>query len=903
MSAIHPKKLSIVLGGYLCFTILVFSVVILMWTYNSASDLIDREMKNNFRQVEKISKQIIMREFDKLENSLMTIQRNEALRSYHPGTGELDATKYDNAIDLMLSLTESNPLDILFVANRDNTIWIDASSPFYAPEMNLSEIVRRKKTLIHVGMIDCFAAQTTCLSALVKAIPLLSKDTGKVVGTILGGIVLEHNLRLMQEIHEETDSSVVSFFINGRLIGATDHRDAGTTKVLAVARQGVEGELFVEDPDPKSGSPGLISSWFTIEVHGKRTPLEIGSAVPSTPFLKLKEVYVRKGIVLSVVFMLLPFLTIIIIRKMTFKPLGNLLEYAKTVSSGNYAAEYQQGTIKEFNQLGAAMEKMVIGLKMSNTQLIMDIDRIKKAEEARLLSEERYQDLFDNVPVGLFRTTPQGLIISVNASHIKMFDFQSKKELLASWNADSFYVDRKDRVRFLTHLKKHNSIRQFEVQLKRKDNSIFWGSLSARSHLDSENQIQWIDGQVENITERKNSELEKARLHARLNQTHKMEALGTMAGGISHDFNNILSAILGFSEFALQNTPPKAPRYECLEEILKAGIRARDLVKQILAFSRQGEQEMNALELEPLIGEALRLLRASIPSTIEIHMNISDCPPVNADATQIHQVIMNLVTNAAQAMDQTTGTITVSLREVDLDQTFMAKYAGLKPGQYTMLTVQDTGCGMTPETEFRAFDPFFTTKEKGSGTGMGLAVVHGIVQDHNGVITVYSEPGIGTTFNVYLPAHNAPAKAPPKIKTAAQHGSETVLFIDDEEPLCTIGKRILESLGYRVLATCSSLKALDMFKAQPEKYDLVITDLTMPKLTGKQLAKEITDIRPEIPIILCTGFSGNASNTKDIQENGITAVVHKPLLISELAKTVRTSLDRDRTHATPPSFQ
>ncbi len=903
MSTVHPKKLSVVLGGYLCFTILVFSVVILMWTYNSASDLIDREMKNNFRQVEKISKQIIMREFDKLDHSLTTIQRNEALRSYHPGAGELNGTKHDNAIDLMIALTDSNPLDILFIANRDNTIWIDASSPFYAPEMDLSEIVRRKKTLIHVGVIDCFAAHTACLSALVKAVPLLSKDTGKVVGTIFGGIVLEHNLRLMQDIHEETDSSVLSFFINGRLIGATDHMDAGTTKVLAVARQGGEGELLVQDPDPESGSPGLVSSWFTIEVHGKRTPLEIGSALPSTPFLKLKEVYVRKGIVLSFVFMLLPFLTILIIRKMTFRPLGNLLEYAKAVSSGNYAAEYQQGTIKEFNQLGTAMEKMVIGLKTSNTQLVMDINKVKKAEKARLQSEERYQDLFDNVPVGLFRSTPQGRIISVNYSYMKMFGFQSKKEILASLRADSLYVDRKDRGQFLTHLKKHKSIKQFEVQLKRKDDSIFWGSLSARSHLNSEDKIQWIDGQVENITQRKKSELEKARLHARLNQTHKMEALGTMAGGISHDFNNILSAILGFSEFALENTSPGDPRYECLEEILKAGVRARDLVKQILAFSRQGEQEMKPLELEPLVREALKLLRASIPSTIDIQMDITDCPPVNADATQIHQVIMNLATNAAQAMNKNTGIINVSLREVDLDQTFMAKYAGLATGLYTMLTVQDTGCGMTPETEIRAFDPFFTTKDKGSGTGMGLAVVHGIVQDHGGVITVYSEPGTGTTFNVYLPVYKTRVKAPPEIQMAAQHGSETVLFIDDEEPLCTIGKRILETLGYSVLATCSSLKALDMFKAQPGKYDLVITDLTMPKLTGKQLAKEITAIRPGIPVILCTGFSGNSSNNKEIRDHGITAVVHKPLLISELAETVRTSLDRNRIHATPPSIQ
>ncbi|MCP4114746.1 MAG: response regulator [Desulfobacteraceae bacterium] len=901
MSTVNPQKLSVVLGGFLCFTVLIFSVVILISTYNSASGLIDREMRNNFRQVQKISKQIIMREFDRIDNSLTTIQRNEALRSYHPGTGELNDAKHDTAIELIIALTESNPLDILFIAKRDNTIWINANSPFYGPEMDLSKIISRKKTLIHVGVIDCFAGHTTCLPALVKAVPLLSKDTGKVVGTLFGGIVLEHNLRLMQNIHEETDSSVVSFFINGRLIGATDHLDAETTKFLVVARQGAEGELSVENTDAGSGSPGLVSSWFPIEIHGKKTPLEIGSALPSTPFLKLKEVYVWKGIVLIFIIMLLPFITVIVIRKMTFKPLGNLLEYAEAVSSGNLVAEYQKGTIKEFNQLGAAMEKMVIGLKTSNTQLIMDLDRIKKAEKARVQSDERYQELFDNVPVGLFRSTARGRIVSVNSFHVKVFGFQSKKEILTSWSAESFYVDPKDRDRFLSHLRKHNSIKQFEVQLKKKDDSIFWGSLSARCHLDSSGKIQWIDGQVENITERKNSELEKAKLQTRLNQTHKMEALGTMAGGIAHDFNNILSAILGYSELSLADTPPGDTRYEFLEEILKAGIRARDLVKQILAFCRHGEHEMTPLELEPILTEALKLLRASIPSTIDIHMDITDCPPVNANATQIHQVIMNLTTNAAQAMNQDTGIISVSLREVDLDQAFTAKFEGLEPGAYTMLTVQDTGCGMTPETEIRAFDPFFTTKEKGSGTGMGLAVVHGIVQDHGGVITVYSEPGTGTTFNVYLPVLNAPLPPSSNDKTTAQHGSETVLFIDDERPVCIIGKRILESLGYDVLTTCSSRNALTMFKTEPEKYDLVITDLTMPKLTGKQLAKEITAIRPGIPVILCTGFNGGLTD-QDARESGITAVVHKPLLTNELAETVRTSLDRHRIEAAPSLF-
>lgn len=380
-------------------------------------------------------------------------------------------------------------------------------------------------------------------------------------------------------------------------------------------------------------------------------------------------------------------------------------------------------------------------------------------------------------------------------------------------------------------------------------------------------------------------------LEAQLRQVQKMEAIGTLAGGVAHDFNNILGAIMGYAEMALYNVPEGTSARRNLEQVLKASYRGKDLVKQIITFSRRSEQERKPMRIGPIIKEALKLLRASLPTTIEIHHHIgSESGMVLADPAQIHQVLMNLCSNAAHAMREKGGVLEVSLADVELDSDAAGGHPDFKPGWYLKLTVSDTGYGMDHATMERIFEPFFTTKGPGEGTGMGLAVVHGIVKGYGGAITVSSEPGQGSVFNVFLPQIEADTIMEPTSLTPIPRGSERVLFVDDEEALVDMVRQMLEHLGYNVVAKVSSIEALDVFRAEPESFDLVIADQTMPQMTGAELAKELMRIRPDIPIILCTGFS-EVITEEEAKAEGILEFVMKPISTREMAETVRRVLD------------
>jgi PAS domain S-box-containing protein len=396
------------------------------------------------------------------------------------------------------------------------------------------------------------------------------------------------------------------------------------------------------------------------------------------------------------------------------------------------------------------------------------------------------------------------------------------------------------------------------------------------------------------ITEQKRIEAEKDRLKAQLAQAQKMEAIGTLAGGIAHDFNNILGIIMGYAEIADFALPLDSKVKQDIAEVLKATHRAKDLVTQILTFSRKQDQERRALLVVPVIKEALKLLRSSLPATIEIRQKLDLLQGedlVFGDPTQIHQILMNLSTNAAHAMRERGGILAVTIAPVDFSLLSDGKAMELSPGKYLKLTVEDTGHGMDRTTLDRIFDPYFTTKGPGEGTGLGLAIVHGIVKSHNGAIIVFSEPGEGTTFHVYLPKLEREALSLEAATTPIPRGSERVLLVDDEEGLANAVKQMLEHLGYRVTATGNSVEALILFRDQPEGFDLVITDYTMPGMTGTALAKEIMNIRPDFPIILCTGFSEKIS--EDSAKNiGIHALLMKPVTKRGIAEAVRRALDK-----------
>lgn len=395
---------------------------------------------------------------------------------------------------------------------------------------------------------------------------------------------------------------------------------------------------------------------------------------------------------------------------------------------------------------------------------------------------------------------------------------------------------------------------------------------------------QWLHiGFLRDITERKH-------LEAQLRQTQKMEAIGTLAGGIAHDFNNMLAAILGYTELATYEVPDGTPAWHHLQEVLTAGRRAKELVQQILTFSRQHEQERKPVHLPLLIKEALQLLRASLPSTIDIRQSLDPAAAtILADPTQIHQVLMNLCTNAEHAMRSQGGVLTISLTPIRVDTSLAATHPDLQPGPYVCLTIQDTGHGMSPEVIARIFEPFYTTKRVGEGTGMGLAMVHGIISRHGGAITVESQIGQGTAFHIYLPQIDTLFPAPSRTEDILPQGEGCILFVDDEAPLARLGQETLERLGYTTVVRTSSIEALAAFRAAPYQFDLVITDHTMPNMTGEALSCELRRIRPDIPIILCTGFSHTMTSEK-AQTLGIDAFLMKPLVMRDLAIAIRRVL-------------
>jgi len=375
-------------------------------------------------------------------------------------------------------------------------------------------------------------------------------------------------------------------------------------------------------------------------------------------------------------------------------------------------------------------------------------------------------------------------------------------------------------------------------------------------------------------------------------QSQKMESIGTLAGGIAHDFNNILFALIGHTELLLNDFPEAGSTRDSLKAIYSSSLRARDLVKQILTFARQEKGEVMMMKLQPIVKEALKLIRSTIPATIFMDQSIqSDCGVVVADPTQIHQIVMNLATNAYHAMEENGGELKVTLKEVDLGAEDLID-PDMTPGTYACLTVADTGKGMHKGVMDRMFEPFFTTKENGKGTGLGMAVVHGIVKRLTGAIQVHSEPGKGTQIHVYLPViRKSPENKAFLVQDPVPGGSERILLVDDEEDIVHVEKQTLERLGYKVEIRTNGIEALEAFRATPDKFDLIISDLAMPKMPGDKLAAELFKIRPGIPILLCTGFSDTISETT-IKSMGIRGILLKPIIIRDLAKKIRGILDK-----------
>lgn len=515
---------------------------------------------------------------------------------------------------------------------------------------------------------------------------------------------------------------------------------------------------------------------------------------------------------------------------------------------------------------------------------VRDITERKKVEESLRFT----QFIFDKASIGIYQTDSKGRILNLNEQACKSLGY-TKSELCSM---SLFDIDPSLSVERLNDLlKKRNrkSPMNFESVHRSKDGRVYPVKITSNL-LEYKNEYYSISF-ARDITEEKEKEKQKERMEAQFYQAQRMEALGTLAGGIAHDFNNILSAIMGYTELTQRSCPedPKVQSY--LSNLHEASTRAKNLVQQILSFSRQGNSEMHPIDISRVINEALRMIRVSIPTTIEISQNILPNPgTVYANETQIHQVIMNLCANSCHAMEEAGGSLEIELIPAIISSEDFSNYPDLNPGHYLKLMVSDTGHGISPGQMQKIFDPYFTTKQAGKGSGLGLSTVHGIVKDHGGIIQVYSEIDKGTTFQIFLPLAKVEEQRSVQFKGNFPRGNETILYVDDEKLLIDIGKELLEGLGYSVETRASSIDAYEAFLAHPGKYDLVVTDMTMPKLTGEKLAIKIHEFDSAVPVILCTGYSTRL-NTDRMKSMGVKQVLMKPVTLAELAMAVRTALD------------
>jgi len=529
-----------------------------------------------------------------------------------------------------------------------------------------------------------------------------------------------------------------------------------------------------------------------------------------------------------------------------------------------------------------------------------EISELKNAYDAQAESEKSYRTLAENLPGLVYRLfLKENNRVQFFNSMVEPMTGYRETELTGNFICPvAFKILSEDRERIVAAVQKAIAEKKpFDVEygFSHKSEGIKYFHERGRPAFDESGSPLYIDGVIFDVTENKEAVNKHQELEKQLRQAQKLEALGALAGGITHDFNNILASIYGYSQLALLELPDDSKVRIYLKDMHDAANRARELVKQILTFSRQEAQTQSPVEVGIIVKEALKLLRASIPATIEIRQNIDrNCGSVMANPTQIHQILMNLCTNAYHAMRETGGILNVFLTPENMAGGEVINGIAFTAGPYLHLEVTDTGQGMDGEMLDRIFEPYFTTKSRGEGTGMGLSVVHGIVKSQGGHITVNSEPGKGASFHIYWPAiERSETPKESEFMESLPEGHETILLLDDEEPTLLVEAAILKRLGYRVHSFSNPHLALASFREKADMFDLVVTDMTMPDMTGVDLFKEIKAIRPDIPVILCTGYSEFISE-EEAQKMGIGAFIMKPIQIKKFAADLRSLLDGNR---------
>ncbi len=585
------------------------------------------------------------------------------------------------------------------------------------------------------------------------------------------------------------------------------------------------------------------------------------------------------------------------LKKISFNVERGERQLEETLQNGFFnhfeTVQYKKNGEKIFLEINASV--IDYNNKPAILSINRDITKRKQSEKALKESEKQYRTLIDNIPGITYRCRADKywtmIFISDEIETITGYeaaDIINNKKL--SYKEIIYPADRNHVAHTVNDALKQKKIYYIEYRITHADGSIHWVFEKGQGVFEKK-ELLYLNGVIIDIDDRKQLEKERQKLEKQLMRSRKLETIGTLAGGIAHDFNNMLTPIMGYSDIILRKISKDNAIYTPVKSILKASKRARQLVQQILTFSRQVESDKKPVVLSEIIDEAVKLLRSSIPSTIKIELDIDNtCPTVHADPAQIHQVIMNLCTNSFQAMEPTGGVLSINLRKMAVDPSLAKIHANLKTGDYLLLSIKDTGVGIKKETIDRIFEPFFTTKEVNQGTGMGLSVVHGIIKNHKGDITVYSEPGKGTVINVYLPTSEQRNESQAVEKKELSKGEETILIVDDDPSVLKMAANVLGILGYKVHQTNKSYDAMLMLKNNPNEYDLLLTDLTMPDMTGLELAREIKANNILTPVIIMTGY-GNELDDDKLTDTNIKKVVGKPLAINEFSKIVREALE------------